>query len=107
METNFDFTKTNNEYIYNINSNIILHINRMNHSVAILYFTDEMGNKINIPNGIVVYTYDYQNKNKKISLKSSIKKEYLLCWTDDYTIELNKNIVLNIKNQRNWNITSV
>lgn len=48
----FDFTKTDDEYLYNI----ILHITQMNHSVVMLYFTDEMNNNINIPDGIVVYT---------------------------------------------------
>jgi hypothetical protein len=43
MET-FDFRTTDNEYMYNMDSNMILHIKRNNHSVAILYFTDEMGN---------------------------------------------------------------
>lgn len=105
METEFDFNKTSNEYSCNINSNTILHINRINHSVAVLYFTDVINNKINIPSTIVVYTYDYQNTNKKV-VHNSIKQEYMLCWTDDYTIELNKNVLINIKNQRKWNIIS-
>ena len=57
METEFDFTKTNNKYIYNFNSNI-LRIIRLNHS---LHFIDIM----NIPEGIMVYSYDYENNNKK------------------------------------------
>ena len=104
MEAAFDFTKTDNEYTYNINSTTILHINRINHSIAILYFTDEMSNKINIPDGIVVYTYDYHT-NKRI-LQNAFTQEYPLCWTDDYMIELNQKVLINIKNQRKWNITS-
>jgi hypothetical protein len=46
--------------------NMILHIKRLNHSVAILYFTDEKSNKINIPDDILVYTYNYEDTNKKM-----------------------------------------
>lgn len=99
----FDFTKTDNEYIYDMGSNIILHIKRINHSVAALYFTDEVGDKINIPDGIVVYTYDYQSPNKKIIQKAH-KQDYPLCWTDNYTIEYNKIIILSLNNQRKWDI---
>jgi hypothetical protein len=104
METTFDFENYNSEYTYNVNYNVILHIKRINHAVAILYFTDEMNNKMNIPDDILVYTYDYSD-NKRVLLKP-IKQEYALCWTDNYEIELNKNILINIKNQRKWNITS-
>ena len=104
MET-FDFTNTDNEYIYNMGSNIILHIKRNCHSVAVLYFTDEMCNKINIPDGIVVYTYDFQDTNKKIILKA-IKQDYPLCWTDNYKIEYNKIQFLSLNCQRKWDIIS-
>ena len=61
------------------------------------------GVKINIPNGVLIYTYDYQNIQKKV-IQESINEEYALCWTDNYTVELNKKILINIKNQRKWNI---
>ena len=104
MET-FDFTNTDNEYIHNMGSNMILHIKRSNHSVAVLYFTDEMSNKINIPDGIVVYTYDYQNIKTKV-IHKCIGQAYPLCWTDNYTIELNAVEIIHITNQRKWNITN-
>lgn len=102
METIFEFENANSEYTYNINHNVNLHIKRINHGVAILYFTDEMNNKINVPNDILVYTYD--NTNNKRVLLNQINQEYALCWSDNYEIELNKNILINIKNQRKWNI---
>jgi len=104
METTFDFTTIDNEYMYNMNSTTIIHIKRINNSVAILYFTDEMSNKINIPNDILVYTFDNQTNKKMIQNASN--QYYPLCWTDDYIVELHKNVVINIKNQRKWNITS-
>ena len=100
MKTTFEFENSNSEYTYNVNFNINLHIKRINNAVAILYLTDEM----NVPNNILVYTYDYTN-NKRVLL-NPIKQEYALCWTDNYEIELNNNILINIKNQRKWNITS-
>lgn len=52
METIFEFENSNSEYTYNMNSNVNLHIKQINHSVAILYFTDEMNNRMNVPNDI-------------------------------------------------------
>ena len=104
MET-FDFTKTDNEYVYPVGSNMILHIKRVNHGVAVLYFTDEMSNKINIPEGIVVYTFDYQDTIKKIKQKP-IKQDYALCWTDNYTIEYNQIEIVSTNSERKWKIIS-
>ena len=102
MET-FDLTKTDNEHMYTMSSNMILHIKRMNHGVAVLYFTDNMSNKINIPEDIVVYTYDYHDTNKKI-VQKAIKQDYPLCWTDNYTVEYKKIQILSLNSQRAWNI---
>lgn len=104
METRFDFEKYNNEYTHNIDLQTILHIKRISHSVALLYFTDEMNNNTNIPNDIIVYTYDYENNNK-ILIKPTMHY-FPLCWTDDYTIIQNEKLLLNIRKQRKWNIIS-
>lgn len=104
MESTFDFNTYNNEYIHNVDLQTILHIKRISHSVAMLYFTDEMNNKIDIPNDTIVYTYDYENDNK--ILIKPITQYFPLCWTDDYTIIINKKILLDIKKQRKWNIIS-
>lgn len=110
METTFDFTTAECEYVHkcyfhNITSNTKLCIKRINNSVAMLYFTDDMSNKINIPDGIVIYTTDYsQNIQRKVIL-NHIDNSYPLCWTDDYIVELNKNVLINIKNQRKWVIS--
>ena len=104
MTTIFDFTLEESEFDYSIDFNTKLHIKRINHSVAMLYFTDVSGNKISIPGGIVVYTTDYQNIQNKIILKQ-INKIYYLCWTDNYIIKLNETVLLNINNQRKWSIS--
>jgi hypothetical protein len=103
----FDFKQGDrySDYVYKIDTNIFLHIKRASHAVAILYFTDDAAtNKINIPNGIIVYTYDYQNKHKKV-VYEPIRQEYVLCWTDNYTIEFNECVLINLQNQRKWHIT--
>jgi hypothetical protein len=105
METTFDFKTAEFEYVRNITSNTKLCIKRNNHSVAILYFTDDMGNKITIPDGIVVYTTDYSQNNQRKVILNHIGNSYPLCWTDDYIVELNKNVLINIKNQRKWVIS--
>ena len=105
MEKAFDFKKTESEYFqYNISSNTQLWIKQINRSVAMLYFTDEMSNKINIPDGIIVYTTDYQDTQTRVIL-NPIDNSYPLCWTDDYTVELNNIVLINIKNQRKWIIS--
>lgn len=103
MSSTFNFTNASSEYLHKIGSNVILHLYRSNHSVAILEFTDEMNNKIPIPTGLVVYTKDHQS-NQKVT-QPPTNNIYALCWTDDYVIELNHKLVLDIKNSRNWDIT--
>jgi hypothetical protein len=100
----FNFITTGNEYVYNITSNVVLHLYRCTHTVAILEFTDEENNKIVIPTGIKVYSKDYQT-NEHILL-DPVGNIYALCWTDDYVIEYNNNLLLNIKNNKTWEITT-
>lgn len=102
----FDFMREC-EYFYdnrNDNVNVSLCITKNNHSVATLYFIDDMCNKVNIPHGIVVYTTDYQNSEKRIIL-NPIDEYYHLCWSDDYMVEFNKKVLINIKSQRKWIIS--
>ena len=106
MESNFNFTNMNQSYIYSVTSNIILHIHRISYSVAMLYFTDEINNPINIPTGITIYTCDFQNMDSRIILPPTPSQKYALCWTDSYEIEFNGEIVLNITNKRTWSITN-
>lgn len=104
--TEFDFAKTDNVYNYSIAPNINLCIRRHNYGAALLYFTDELNNKRNVPNGIEVYEGwdDYHVKIDK-SLLQSNEDVYPLYWTDDYTIVYNKVVILKMKNQRKWNIS--
>jgi len=58
----FDFMREC-EYFYDHDMNVHLYIKRINHSVDVLYFINEINNKINIPNCVVIYTNDYQIYN--------------------------------------------
>jgi hypothetical protein len=102
MSHAFNFTIRDSVFTHVIAPNIILRICRNNHAVAILEFTDETGNKINIPLGLVVYTNDYTT-NKRTVLKP-VGNTYALCLTDDYLIELNDKLLVSIKNTRTWDI---
>jgi len=104
METIFDCTIADNEYSYNINSNTKLCIKRATKWVAMLYFTDEMNNKINIPNDIIVYTFEWKT-NKKI-IYNPIRSDYVLYCTDNYIIEINKNLLIDIKTKKRCEIES-
>jgi len=76
-----------------ITSRIVLHIENINDSSAVLYFTDNTNNKIDID--VKIY------ENKFIMPKSEI---YNLFWTKNYRIQYEKT-TLNIRPQRVWEIT--
>lgn len=102
---NFDFM-IESEHLYvhsNEQKKECLYIKRINHSVAMLFFTDEKDNKINIPDGVVVYTFDSNNETKVIL--EPIGNAYPLCWTDNYVVEINEKVLINIQNQRKWVIS--
>ena len=104
-ETNFNFKISDNTFIRSITPNIVVHIERLTYSIAVLHFTDELNNKIGIPMGIQIYSFDYQT-NKKI-IVPPIKQTYTLCWSENYEVELNEKNVLLLTNQRSWDISSV
>ena len=106
MKSNFHFSNPTNEYIHAIHPGLLVHIVRISPSVASLSFTDEYNNKVPIPKEIRVYTFDFTKTQPKVILRPSLNNDYALCWTDNYTVEWNGEIVLNIKNNRYWKITS-
>ena len=99
METTFNFTNNNTEYIYSLHpkSKIILHIKRKNNSSASLYFTDQLNIKINIPSDFMVLT------NNKIQ-EPNETDDYTLYWCKNYDIIYNGETLYNIRNERTWTI---
>jgi len=104
METPFDFNQPQENYIYTVSENVFLHIARNSHSTAVLYFTDKMSKIIPAPFDILVYTYTYDDSAKKVQVEP-IKDLYPLCYTDNYVVEQNKKIIVDIQKQRKWSIT--
>jgi hypothetical protein len=104
METEFDFTK-DNHFTMNIGPKMILHIVKQTfHSTAVMYFTDEMNKKINIPRGIVVYDNLDIIEPYNIAMYN---QEFHLYWTENYMIEYNKTEILYLKSQRKWDIIKI
>ena len=104
----FDFNTTENDYHFHyiVDKNIIMHLIRINHAVACIYFTDKDFNETLVPQGIQIYSFDFQNTSQKILISPIEITKYVLCWTDNYEIEFNGKQIMCIENQRTWNIRS-
>lgn len=95
----------NDVYRKPIDTNIILHMKQCGSSLAQLYFTDASGSLINIPKGIVVYTYHHITHERIIINPISKTPRYCLCHTDDYEIEYKNEKILTMKPQKGWNLS--
>lgn len=97
METIFNFSNDNTEYIYALEPKIILHIKPIKPTCSfkhksILYFTDEVNNRINIPHNFII------NPNKKRRIIPNEKNEYTLVWGRNYHFINNEKTLCNIEN---------
>jgi len=107
MKTIFPFSQTNNaEFLYSLNpkSTIILHIKGMNYSSASLYFTNEMNEKINIPDEHEFIVYRRYSENELQIINPKKNNMYKLHNNRDYDIIWNDENILNIRNERTWTI---
>lgn len=104
MNKTIDFLKEDQEQIkVNIEENLFVNIIKISHSVAQMYFSDENDKKL-WKDDIKVYTFDFENKKRRV-IHEPINKDYLLCWTENYDIELNNEIKMKIKSQRKMEIS--
>jgi hypothetical protein len=111
--TPFSFSTTQ-QYLCKVDSNIILNLERNSDSTAmlsfadeaLLSFTDEENNRIPIPEGIVVYTYEMMPSilTTKTVLPPIHPNYYALCWTDRYEIMYGDKLILSTETTRSWNI---
>ena len=97
--------------VFDVNEKILLHLEPYSSSISLLYFTDNLKNKIVIPENINVFTYEFQREKMKIHkrripLEKMDPSIYSLCYTDDYEVEVDGKLFLTIKNQRSWLITN-
>lgn len=128
MKTTFDFMNLTSEYSFILSTecsdksppaenttellapqilpDIMVHLDRTSHSVAVIYFTDNQNPKkyIPIPKGIVVYTYDFQDTKRRVIQEPINSSSYGLCWTENYEVEYNGKIILELKNKRCWDV---
>jgi hypothetical protein len=108
--TIFNFEVNKKQFFFkNLTDSILIKLEKITESVAILYFTNTLSENTNesidIPEGIKVYTYDLNKQQiEETPLKNSQK--YALCFSDDYIIVYNNQIVFKMKSTRGWNISS-
>ena len=108
--TMFNFEVNKKQFFFkNLTDNIIIKLEKITESVAILYFTNTLtedpNESIDIPEEVKVYTYDI-NKQKVEERPLKNTQKYALCFTDDYIIVYNNQIVFKMKSTRAWNISS-
>jgi hypothetical protein len=103
MATIYDFSNPNTEYIYSLHpkSEILLHIKRETDSTAILYFTNQLNAKIDIPSGFVLI---YNNIEKNIIQLQNSKNEFSVNWESDYDILYNGETICNIRTKKSSSI---
>jgi hypothetical protein len=101
METIFNFSNKDTEFIYSLHlkSEIILHIKRKSKSVASLYFTNQINEKINIPSEFFVY----QNSDI-LEPDKETQNDYTLWWNGKYDIVYRGETLHNIRPEKTWKI---
>jgi len=103
METIYDFSNPNTEYIYSLHpkSEILLHIKRQSNSTANLYFTNQLNTKIDIPSEFFLI---YKSIIKNIIQLPTGNNEYRLKWERDYDIVYNGETICNIRTEQTPNV---
>ena len=101
----FDFKKED-FYQQKIDDSLVLCIERNNNSYATLFFQDDTGNKIPIPDDIRVYDSVYDDKNGILQLKNHNAGIYCLSWTENFEIHYKNQTVLKINNPRVWTFST-
>ena len=86
--------------------NIVLNIERLSPSTAIVYFTDENHNAMNIPKRLVIFE-DEALHTKTILPRITNTERYILSWVNNYTIEYKGKSIIDIQCQKSWNISSL
>ena len=99
METTFNFSNDDAEYIYALHpkSEIILHIKRIKNSTATLFFTNQLNNGISIPSDFIIY------HNGEV-LEPSDRYSYTLYWSKNYDVAYNGETLYNIRKEKTWTI---
>jgi hypothetical protein len=102
METVFNFNNYDNRS-FELDKNIILRLQQTNHSIACLWFMDQDGNKLPIPQLFTIYTIDYNSPDVYMRV-DAIDNMYTLHYSDDYEIYYKGEHVLSLLYQKSWTI---
>jgi hypothetical protein len=86
-------------FLYNVTNNIKLNIVKLTFGYSLLYFTNENNIKINIPSNIIVYEYGDNKTIYKIILNKINNEFFHLFCDNNYKIEYNNNLILDIKSK--------
>ena len=118
MSSSTDFSFMNPQTMYvPVNNEVTMCIKRISFAVARVYFVNKTLSEsntseqdplqpaeleIDIPNGIKVY--DVTNTVYCTPLKK--RQDFVLCWTDNYSITFHDVPILDLVNERRWNVTT-
>ena len=83
-----------------INENLFLRIQRIDTSVARMYFVDAARNEIQIPPGITVFN----NSTGTNVVPFTGTYAFALAWADSYTVTLDDTQIVRFANQRQWSL---
>ena len=102
MKGTFSFKDDNYGLETLLDNGVLLRIERNGFAIARVYFVDDGFVGVNIPAGLVVY----DDTNNGIVRKLSNRQDFLLAWSDSYTITLNGVLIIQLNTQRQWSVRS-
>ncbi|RIB05688.1 hypothetical protein C2G38_574304 [Gigaspora rosea] len=97
--------KNDNISVVEFGNNVNMRIERINPNVATIYFVDDRGNSIQIPNGVTLRdTLDNFNETPQVINGFGT---YFVSWISDYVLLLNGVAVFALKNQKQQSLEGV
>ncbi|RIB16089.1 hypothetical protein C2G38_1053290 [Gigaspora rosea] len=97
--------KNNNISVVEFGNNVNMRIERISRNVAKIYFVDDRGNGIQIPNGVALRdTLDNINETPQVVNGFGT---YLVSWISNYVLLLNGVPVFALKNQKQQSMEGV
>ena len=101
-KTQFSFQNHSQIMVFPVEDNVLATIESIGPSLARLYFVQNEA-EIKIP--LKIQVYDKTNNVRVDPLRN--REDFVLCWTDDYSIYKNKEILLQLSNKRVWSVHGI
>ena len=83
-----------------LTDNIQMCLQRWGPSIARVFFTNNEDEMIDVPQNFKIY-----DDTNRAQVKIVIPRQYILVWSDNYTITLNDKVILVCKSVREWRMT--